>query len=73
MKVTLSYSGDEVTREVPEGTTIQQLLDDPRNVAGLKYEKGGVEPRIGAVPQAGSTVIREGMRINLNDRACAKA
>lgn len=73
MKVTFRYgSGNEISKELTDGTKLGVALKMASISAGLGYGSN-VEGHIGGVPQSNDTELRPGMVVSVYDKACAKA
>ena len=74
MQVTIKYgAGNEVTRNIAEGTTYEEVIQDPNLEAILGYSADSVEARVD-----GSTVVLDdtpcdGDTIRLTTKANSKA
>ena len=59
MNITISYCWGSVRREVPEGITFGELLDDPCTQEALQFS-GRVEVTVDGVPQARERLVWDG-------------
>lgn len=73
MKVTVRFGvGNQLTRTFPQGSTINSVLTD-RNVQAVLGFSTNVEGYVHGVPQPGTTLLVDGMTIDVNNKACEKA
>lgn len=73
ISVSISYGADNsLTRSVPQGTKVGQLLADPAIKAALGFGDNVQAVIDGARQEAGAT-LRNGDEIVVESRACAKA
>ena len=73
MNITIEYgSGNIFTGQFAEGTTLQQVLQDPLVKGALGYG-ANVEPHVDGVPQNVSSPIAAGDVVEIHDKAASKA
>jgi hypothetical protein len=73
MRVTVKFgTGNELTKEFPEGTSLGCILGNPHVKAALGYGDN-VAGHIGSVPQADSLVPPDGAVVSVHQKSCAKA
>ena len=72
MSITIKFGpGNAVTKELPRGTTIGQVLSDPNIKAVLGFGDN-VEGRIGNVGQEAGTTLEDGDVVAVTVRANTK-
>lgn len=73
MRVTIKYgTGNELSKEFPEGTTLGCVLGNQHVRGSLGYG-ASVQGHIGGVPQSDSIVPPDGVTISVQDKSCTKA
>ncbi len=73
MLVRFQYgTGNEISKDLPTGTTLGQALSNESIRVGLGYGTN-VEGTIGGVTQPNNVPLQQGMLVVINDKACSKA
>ena len=73
MRITIRHgTGNDLTKEFPNGSTLGSVLADPQVKADLGYGDN-VAGFIGGVPQDESIVLADGATISVHDRSCEKS
>lgn len=74
MNITINYgTGNSISRsDFPQGTTIAQVLADPRVKGALGYGSN-VEAHLDGIPQPGTNTVQDGDVLSIHDKACNKA
>ena len=71
MRITISYSGNTLTKEVPAGTTVSGLVNDTNLKAVLGF--GSVDAIAGGQTLSPDAELRDGDEITLTTKASQKA
>src|SRR4051794_27451021 len=72
MRITVRFTGIELTGEFQGEPTLGFVLADPHVKAQLGYGTD-VEGHIGGVPQPNELQLRDGMVVSVHDRKCEKS